>query len=51
MGRILITRRGNLPINARIDERWTRLHAARNVLNIAGFVFTSLGALSETRSM
>lgn len=60
---IVITRTGNLPINARIEElpteetsieefgelreRWTRLHAARNVLNVAGFVFTSLGALSE----
>ena len=63
---ILVTRGGNLPINARIEElpleeasveefgdlreRWTRLHAARNVLNVAGLVFTSLGALSETRS-
>ena len=66
VGMIVITRRGNLPINACIEElplgeasaeefgelreRWTRLHAARNVLNIAGFVFTSLGALSETHS-
>lgn len=63
---IAITRRGNLPINARIEElpteeasleefgelreRWTRLHAARNVLNVAGLVFTSLGALSEPRA-
>jgi len=62
---ILITRNGNLPINARIEElpaeegsvgefgelreRWTRLHAARNVLNVAGFIFTALGALSETQ--
>lgn len=63
---ILITRRGNLPINERIEElpaeessvgefaelrgRWTRLHAARNALNVAGFVLTSLGALSEPPS-
>jgi hypothetical protein len=63
---VMITRRGNLPINARIEElpaeeasleefgelreRWTRLHAARNVLNVAGLVFTSLGALSEPRA-
>jgi hypothetical protein len=63
---VVITRRGNLPINARIEElpteeasieelrelreRWTRLHAARNVLNLAGLVFTSLGALSEPRA-
>jgi hypothetical protein len=63
---IVITRRGNLPLNARIEElpteeasieefgelreRWTRLHAVRNVLNAAGLVFTSLGALSETRA-
>lgn len=61
---ILITRNGNLPINARIEElptdeasveefgelraRWTRLHAARNVLNVAGLILTALGALSET---
>ena len=63
---VVITRRGNLPINARIEEmpteeasldefqelrkRWTRLHATRNVLNVAGLVFTSLGALSEPRA-
>ena len=63
---IVITRRGNLPINVRIEElpteeasleefgelrgRWTRLHAARNVLNVAGLVFTSLGVLLEPRS-
>ena len=61
-----VTRRGNLPINARIEElpveeasfeefgdlreRWDRLHAARNVLNVAGLVSTSLGALSEPRA-
>jgi hypothetical protein len=63
---VVLTRTGNLPINARIEElpmeeayieefeelrqRWTRLHAARNVLNLAGLVFTSLGALSESRT-
>jgi len=63
---IAITRSGNLPINARIEElpteetsldefgelreRWTRLHVARNVLNVAGLLFTSLGALSEPRA-
>lgn len=61
---IAITRSGNLPINARIEEmpleesslaefgglreRWTRLHAARNALNVAGLIFTTLGALSES---
>ena len=60
-----VTRNGNLPINARIEElpteeasldelgelreRWTRLHAARNVLYIAGLVLACLGALSEPR--
>ena len=63
---VVVTRTGNLPINASIEElpteeayieefgelrqRWTRLHAARNVLNLAGLVFTSLGALSESRT-
>lgn len=63
---ILITRTGNLPINARIEElpteeasfeefrdlreRWDRLHAIRNALNVTGLVFTSLGALSEPRA-
>lgn len=63
---VVVTRRGNLPINARIEElpteeasleefrelreRWDRLHAARNVLNVTGLVFTSLGALSESRA-
>ncbi len=62
---VVVTRNGNLPINARIEEvpteeasleefgelreRWTRLHAVRNVLNVAGLVFASLGALSEPR--
>ena len=62
-----VTRTGNLPINARIEElpteeasfeefrelreHWNRLHAARNVLNVAGLAFTSLGALSESRAV
>lgn len=59
---VVVTRNGSLPINARIEElpakeasveelgeRWTGLHAARNVLNVAGLVFASLGALSEPR--
>ena len=61
-----ITRTGNLPINARIEglpmeevsfeefrelrERWDRLHAVRNALNVAGLVFACLGALSEPRA-
>ncbi len=64
---VAITRTGNLPLNARIEalpteeasfeefrelrERWTRLHAARNVLNVAGLVFATLGALSEPRAV
>ena len=63
---VAITRRGNLPINARIEElpteeasleefrelreRWDRLHAVRNFLNVAGLVFTCLGALSGSGS-
>jgi hypothetical protein len=59
---VAVTRTGNLPINARIEElpteeasldefrelrgRWDRLHAVRNVLNVAGLVFACLGALS-----
>ena len=62
---VAITRTGNLPINARIEElpteeasldefgelreRWDRLHAVRNVLNVAGLVLACLGALSEPR--
>ena len=61
-----ITLTRNLPINARIEElpteeasfeefrelreRWDRLHAVRNVLNVAGLVFAGLGALSESRA-
>ncbi|MBA2715317.1 MAG: DUF1772 domain-containing protein [Rubrobacteraceae bacterium] len=63
---VTITRRGNLPINARIEElpmeeasfeefrelreRWDRLHAVRNVLNVAGLLFACLCALSEPRA-
>ncbi len=59
-----VTATRNLPINARIEalpteessleefrelrERWDRLHAARNVLNVAGLALTCLGALSGT---
>ena len=58
-----ITLTRNLPINKRIEElpteeasyegfrelreRWDRLHAARNLLNVAGLVLTGLGALSR----
>lgn len=61
-----VTRAGNLPLNARIAalpaeeaslaefrglrERWDRLHAARNALNLAGLVLAALGALSESRA-
>ena len=59
---LAITLSRNLPINKRIEElpteeasfeefrelkeRWDRLHAARNLLNVAGLVLTCLGALS-----
>ena len=33
-----------------LRERWDRLHAVRNVLNIAGLVLACLGALSEPRA-
>jgi uncharacterized membrane protein len=65
-GMLGITLTRNLPINSRIVElsaeeesvaeyrelrdRWDRLHAARNGLNLAGFVFTCLGALSWSGS-
>lgn len=65
-GMLAITLTRNLPLNsrivalpvddasvgefARLRERWDRLHAARNVLNIAGFVFACLGALTQARS-
>ena len=60
-----VTLTRNLPINARIEElpaeeasfeefrelreRWDRLHAVRNLLNVSGFVLTGLGALSRAR--
>jgi len=63
---LAITLTRNLPINSRIvempaeeasveefrelRERWDRLHAARNLLNVAGLVFTCLGALSRSGS-
>ena len=59
---LAITLTRNLPINARIEElptekasldefrelrqRWDRLHAIRNALNVAGLVLAILGALS-----
>jgi hypothetical protein len=62
----VITRTGNLPINARIEElpaeeasfgefrelreRWDRLHVVRNVLNVAGLILACLGALSAPRA-
>ncbi len=63
---LAITLKRNLPINSRIvalpaeeasveefqqlRERWDRLHGARNVLNVAGMLFTCLGALSRANS-
>lgn len=63
---LFITLTRNLPINSRIEELpteeasfeefrelrelWDRLHAIRNVLNIAGLGFTCLGALSQVES-
>jgi hypothetical protein len=60
---LMVTLTKNLPINKRIEElpaeeasfeefrelreRWDQLHAARNLLNVAGFVFSELGALSQ----
>jgi hypothetical protein len=60
---LMLTLTKNLPINRRIEElpaeeasfeefrklreRWDRLHAARNLLNVAGLVFSGLGALSQ----
>lgn len=61
---LAVTLGGNVPINRRILElpareeaygefldlrrRWDRLHAARNVLNAAGFALSCLGALSRS---
>lgn len=60
---LAVTLTRNLPINKGIEdlpteeasfeefrnlrERWDRLHAIRNVLNITGLVFACLGALSD----
>lgn len=61
---LAVTLTGNLPINKRIEElpaeeasyeefrdlreRWDRLHAVRNLLNVGGLVATCLGALSQS---
>lgn len=63
---LLVTLTGNVPINRRLLElspqgaryeeflelrrRWDRLHTIRNLLNMAGFGFSCLGALSQTDS-
>ena len=60
---LAVTLTRNLPINKRIEElpaeeasfgefrelreRWDRLHAVRNLLNVSGLVLTCLGALSR----
>ena len=60
---LAVTLTRNLPINKRIEElpaeeasfgefrelreRWDRLHAVRNLLNVGGLVLTCLGALSR----
>ena len=62
---LMITLAGNIPINRRTLEldpdttsreeflelraRWDRLHAARNVLNLAGFGLSILGVLASPR--
>jgi uncharacterized membrane protein len=61
---LAVTLTRNLPINSRIvalppeersetefrelRQRWDRLHAIRNVLNLCGLVFAGLGALSRS---
>lgn len=61
---LAVTLTGNVPINRRILElpareesygeflelrrRWDRLHAVRNLLNVAGFALSCLGALSRS---
>ena len=61
---LLVTFAGNIPANRRtleldpktvskgefltLRQRWDALHAARNLLNAAGLVFTVLGTLSDT---
>src|SRR3712207_4089867 len=62
---LAITLAGNVPINRRLLElspattpreeflalrtRWSRLHAARNLLNLTGLILAALGALSRPR--
>ncbi len=61
-----VTFAGNMPANRRtleldpktvsrdeflaLRQRWDRFHAARNVLNAAGLVFTILGTLSDAEA-
>jgi uncharacterized membrane protein len=63
---LAVTLTRNVPINNRIveapveeasveefrelRERWDRLHAVRNLLNLSGLVFTCLGVLSRAES-
>ena len=63
---LVVTLTRNLPINKRIEElpaeeasfeefrelreRWDRLHAVRNLLNVSGLIVTCLGALSRVES-
>jgi hypothetical protein len=63
---LLVTLSRNVPINRRLLElppheasyeeflelrrRWDRLHTVRNLLNVAGFSLSCLGALSQTES-
>ncbi len=63
---LAVTFAGNMPANRRTLEldpktvsrdeflalrrRWDAFHAARNVLNAAGLIFTILGTLSDTES-
>jgi len=63
---LLVTLTRNVPINRRLLElppqeasygeflelrrRWDQLHTVRNLLNVAGFSLSCLGALSQTES-
>jgi hypothetical protein len=63
---LLVTLARNIPINRRLLElppheasyeeflelrrRWDRLHTVRNLLNVAGFSLSCLGALSQTKA-
>jgi uncharacterized membrane protein len=63
---LLVTLTRNIPINRRLLElpphegsyeeflelrrRWDRLHTVRNLLNVAGFSLSCLGALSQTKA-